>query len=188
MLSKLKSKIVVAAILIMMVALMAQSTLAYYSTVGKATNVVTTGNIQFIIHETTDSGAEFPKEGVYVLPGDTVSKQVSIENDCEHPFYLRVKIVYGKDSQGVSVEDCFKPEINEEHWELHDGWYYYKGIVEPGKTTPDVFSRVEIVGSKVDNSYLAENLQLTVLAQAVQSENNPISDGNTYTASGWPKE
>ena len=188
MLSKLKTKIAVIAILIMMVALMAQSTLAYDAVVGNATNVVTAGNIRFAIHETTDAGEEFPKEGVSVLPGDTVSKQVSIENGCEHPFYLRVKIVYGEDSQGVSVADCFKPEINEAYWELHDGWYYYKGIVKPGETTPDVFSRVEIVGSRVDNSYLAENLRLTVLAQAVQSENNPISDGNTYTASGWPIE
>jgi len=31
-------------------------------------------------------------------------------------------------------------------------------------------------------------LTLTVNVQAVQSENNPITDGKTYTASGWPAE
>lgn len=188
MLGKIKIKIFVVALVAAMMAFISTSTLAYYSTVGKATNVVTSGNIQFIIHEKTDQGKEFPREGVYIVPGDIVSKEVSIENDCEHPFYLRVKIVYGVDSTELSAEECFKLNINEEHWELHDGWYYYKGIVNPDETTPNVFSHVEMVGAKIDNSYIGKTLTLTVNAQAVQSENNPITDGNTYTASGWPAE
>ncbi len=185
---KIKIKIFVVALVAAMMAFISTSTLAYYQAVGTATNVVTSGNIQFIIHEMTDQGKEFPKEGVYIVPGDIVSKKVSIESDCEHPFYLRVKMVYGVDSQELTAEDCFKLNIDEEHWVLHDGWYYYTGIVSPGEMTPDVFSHVEIVGSKVDNSYLGKTLTLTVKAQAVQSENNPITDGNTYTASGWPAE
>ena len=185
---KIKMKISVIALVAVLLTVMSQATLAYYQAVGKATNVVTSGNIQFMIHEKTDQGTEFPKEGVYIVPGDIVSKQVSIENDCAHPFYLRVKIVYGVNSQELSAEECFKLNINEEHWELHDGWYYYKGIVSPGETTPNVFSHVEMVGSKIDNSYIGKTLTLTVNAQAVQSENNPISNGNTYTASGWPAD
>lgn len=188
MFGKIKLKIAVVALAAMALTFLSQTSLAYYQTVGKATNVVTSGNIQFIIHEKTDSGTEFPQEGVYIVPGDIVSKKVSIESDCEHPFYLRVKIVYGVNSQELSSEDCFKLNINDEHWIYHDGWYYYKDVVEPGETTPNVFSHVEIVGSKVDNSYIGKTLTLTVKAQAVQSENNPIEDGNTYTASGWPKE
>lgn len=188
MFSKIKAKCAVIALVAVALTFLTQGTLAYYSTIGKATNVVTSGNIQFIIHEKTDQGTEFPKEGVYIVPGDIVSKEVSVENDCEHPFYLRVKMVYGVDSQELSSEDCFKLNIDESNWELHDGWYYYKGVVNPGETTPNVFSHVEIVGSKVDNSYIGKTLTLTVDAQAVQSENNPISNGSTYTASGWPKE
>ncbi len=188
MLGKIKIKISVIALVAILITMMGQASLAYYSTVGKATNVVTSGNIQFIIHEMTDQGKEFPREGVYIVPGDIVSKKVSIESDCEHPFYLRVKIVYGVNSQELSAEDCFKLNINEEHWELHDGWYYYKGVVDPNETTPNVFSHVEMVGSKIDNSYIGKTLTLTVKAQAVQSENNPITDNNTYTASGWPAE
>ena len=51
-----------------------------------------------------------------------------------------------------------------------------------------MFSHVEIVGDKVDNRYIGKTLTLTVVAHAVQSENNPITDGLTYTAAGWPKE
>ena len=185
---KSKFKILVVALVALMMTFMSQTTLAYYSTIGKATNVVTSGNIQFIIHEKTDQGTDFPEEGVYVLPGDIVSKRVTIENDCDHPFYLRAKIVYGASEQELSAEECFKLNINEEYWEEHDGWYYFKEIVEPGETTPHVFSHVEVVGAKVDNSYIGKTLLLTVKAQAVQSENNPLTDGLTYTASGWPEE
>lgn len=188
MLGKIKIRIFVVAVIAIMVSFINASTLAYYSTVGKATNVVTSGNIQFIIHETTDQGKEFPREGVYIVPGDIVSKKVNIESDCEHPFYLRVKMIYGVNSQELSAEDCFKLNINEEYWELYEGWYYYKGIVQPGDTTPYVFSHVEIVGSKVDNSYIGKTMTLTVKAQAVQSENNPITDGKAYTAFGWYNE
>ena len=75
MLGKIKIKIFIVALVAALITLMSQATLAYYSTVGKATNVVTSGNIQFIIHEMTDQGKEFPKEGVYIVPGDIVSKK-----------------------------------------------------------------------------------------------------------------
>ncbi len=188
MFRKIKLQMAAIALFAMVVAFSTQGTLAYYSTVGKATNVVTTGNIQFIIHETTDQGTAFPEEGVYIIPGDVVSKEVTIESDCQHPFYLRVKIVYGVDSQELSADDCFKLNINEQSWKYVDGWYYYQGIVEPGQTTPEVFSHVEIVGAKVDNRYIGKTLTLSVVAHAVQSENNPIQNGDTSTASGWPKE
>jgi len=185
---KLKIRSAVVALCAIILTFISQDTLAYYSIVGKATNVVTSGDIQLAIHEMTDQGTEFPEEGVYIVPGDIVSKQVSVENVSDHPFYLRVKVVYGIDSQELSAEDCFKLNINTDNWELYDGWYYYKGIVVPGQTTPNVFSHVEIVGSKVDNSYIGKTLTLTVRAQAVQSENNPVEDMQTYTASGWPAE
>ena len=186
MFGKIKIKIAVIAIVAIAVSFVMQSTLAYYTVLGTATNVVTSGDIQFIIHETTDQGTEFPREGVYVIPGDIVSKKVTIESDCGHPFYLRVKMVYGIDSKELTADDCFKLNINEENWKYYDGWYYYTGIVNPGETTPQVFSHVEMVGDSIDNSYLGKTLKLTVKAQAVQSENNPIEGGNTYTALGWP--
>lgn len=185
---KINIRILVFALAAMVLSLISQTSLAYYSTTGKATNVVTSGNIQFIIHETTDQGKEFPTEGVYVIPGDVVSKKVTVESDCDHPFYLRIKLVYGIKSTELSADDCFKLNINEEHWELHDGWYYYKDVVDPNETTPEIFSHVEIVGSKVDNNYIGKTLTLTVNAQAVQSENNPLKDNKTYTALGWPEE
>ena len=185
---KSKFKIFVVSIVAVIMSFISTSSFAYYQTVGKATNVVTSGNIRLLIHETTDQGTKFPEEGVYITPGDVVSKKVTIENVCSHPFYLRVKMLYDIDSEELTVDDCFKLNINEEYWEFHEGWYYFKEIVKPGETTPYVFSHVEIVGNKVDKSYIGKILSLTVNAQAVQSENNTLTDGKIHTASGWPKE
>ena len=163
-------------------------TLAYYSNVNKATNVITSGNIQFITNEKTDKGDKFPEEGIYIVPGDVVSKQVSIQSDCNHPFYVRAKAVFGADSKDISAANSFKLDINSEDWILKDGWYYYKDIVNPGQSTTNLFSQVEVVGSQMDNSFLGANLKISVVAQAVQSENNTVNGNETYTAVGWPQE
>lgn len=188
MLKKIKRRLAVIAMAAIIVTLCSQTTLAYYTVVGSATNVVTSGEIQLMIHETTDQGTPFPQEGVYIVPGDVVSKEVTIENVCTHPFYLRVKLVYGINSQELPAADCFKLNIDEENWIYEDGWYYYTGTLQPGEITPAIFSHVEIVGSKVDNSYIGKTLTLSVIAQAVQSENNPIQNGDITTVVGWPAE
>ena len=184
--AKLKLRLLLIAVAAIVVTIFSQSTLAYYTTVGKATNVVTSGNMKFIIHEKTEAGTDFPEEGVYIIPGDIVSKKVTIESVCEHPFYLRVKMVYGinGDTQ-LSTEDCFGLNINRNDWIEKDGWFYYKEIVQPGSITSAVFSQVEIIGDKVDNSYIGKTLKLTVSAQAVQSENNPAD--TPMDAVGWPE-
>lgn len=181
-----KRKLAVIAVIAIVLTLFAQGTVAYFSHVGKATNVVTSGNIQFIIHETTNGGGLFPSNGVVVLPGDVVEKKVTFESDCTHPFYLRAKLTYAVNDTTLTAADCFAPDINTTDWEYHDGWYYYKAIVEPGKTTTELLSDVTIVGDKVDNAYIGKKLTLSVVAQAVQSEHNPLTDGHTYTALGWP--
>lgn len=189
MLRKIKSRLAVISLAAIVLTLLTQGTLAYYTTIGKATNVVTSGNLQLTIHEMTDQGTEFPDEGVYVIPGDVVSKVVTVENSCDHPFYLRVKLVYGINSADLPYEDCFKLDINSEYWTYKDGWYYYNDILQPAEESEQVFSHVEIVGSKVDTSYIGKTLSITVKAQAVQSENNPpAQDGDFTTVSGWPAE
>lgn len=188
MFRKIKMRFLAIGLAAMLVCLLTQPALAYYTTVGTATNVVTSGDISLKIKEMTDQGNAFPTDGVYVIPGDIVSKIVTIENICEHPFYLRVKLVYGASGEELPAEDCFKLNINTENWTLKDGWYYYTGVLQPGEETPELFSHVEIVGNKVDTSYIGKTLQLTVQAQAVQSENNPIENNDTTTASGWPAE
>lgn len=183
---KAKGRLLLIALAAILITVLTQPTLAYYTTIGKATNVVTSGDIQLQIHEKTADGSDFPEEGVYVIPGDTVSKQVSVENVCGHPFYLRVKLVSGSTSEALSAEDCLKMNIDTQNWTYQDGFYYFNRILQPGEQTPALFTQVEIVGSKVDQNHIGSTLSLTVNAYAVQSENNPAE--HPWDASGWPAE
>ena len=181
-----RSKLLLIALAAILVTVLTQPTLAFYTTVGTATNVVTSGNIQLKIHEKTADGSDFPAEGVYVIPGDIVSKQVSIENVCTHPFYLRVKLVSSATNEALTPGDCLKLNINTQNWTEKGGYYYYNKILQPFETTPALFTQVEIVGSKVDQSHIGSTLSLTVNAYAVQSENNPAE--YPWSASGWPAD
>ena len=183
---KAKARLLLIALAAILATVLTQPTLAYYTVTGKATNVVTSGDIQLKIHERTADGSDFPEEGVYIIPGDIVSKQVSVENVCGHPFYLRVKLVSGSDNQDLSAEDCLKLNIDTSNWTYLEGFYYFNRILQPGETTPALFTQVEIVGSKVDQRHIGSTLSLTVNAYAVQSENNPAA--NPWDAAGWPAE
>lgn len=188
MLQKIKLRFLALSLTAILICLVTQPSMAFYTSFGTATNVVTSGNIQLIIHETTDQGTPFPEEGVYVIPGDIVSKVVTVENDCAHPFYLRIKAVYAANSETLSPEECFALNINTEYWTYHEGWYYYNVALQPGEMSQWFFSQVEIVGSKVNTSHIGMALNLTVVAQAVQSENNPVVNNDPTTAIGWPAE
>ena len=184
--SRLKLQIITVMIFAMLLTVISNTTLAYYTVVDTATNVVTSGEIKLKIHEKTADGSDFPEEGVYIIPGDIVSKQVSIENVCAHPFYLRVKLVSSSTNAALSAEDCLKMDINTAHWTFLDGYYYYNEILQPGQFTPALFTQVEIVGSKVDQTHVGSTLSLTVNAYAVQSENNPAEF--PWHANGWPAD
>ena len=179
-----KSKLLLVAIAAILATVLTQPSLAYYTTIGIATNVVTSGEIKLKIHEKTADGSDFPAEGIYIIPGDIVSKQVSVENVCDHPFYLRVKLVSGSDNQYLTADDCLKMNIDTKNWTYLDDYYYFNRILQPGEITPALFTEVEIVGSKVDQTCIGSTLSLTVKAFAVQSEHNPAE--HPWEASGWP--
>ena len=183
---KARSRLLLIAIAAILITVLTQPSLAFYTTIGKATNVVTSGNIQLQIHEKTADGSDFPAEGVYIVPGDIVSKRVSIENVCTHPFYLRVKLVSASTNAALTPEDCLKMDIDTANWTYRDGFYYFNRILQPGETTPALFTQVEIVGSRVDQTHVGSMLSLTVNAYAVQSENNPADF--PWDAAGWPAE
>lgn len=183
---KAKARLLLIALAAILITVLTQPTLAYYTYMGKATNVVTSGSIRLQIHEKTADGTDFPTEGVFVIPGDIVSKRVYVGNVCEHPFYLRVSLVASSTNEALTPEDCMKLDINTQNWTFHDGYYYYNRVLQPGEVTEDLFSQVEIVGSRVDQTHVGSMLGLTVNAYAVQSEHNPAEF--PWDASGWPAD
>lgn len=183
---KAKSRLLLIALAAILVTVLTQPSLAYYTTLGVATNVVTTGGVQLEIIEKTADGSDFPKEGVNVIPGDIVSKRVSVQNVCDQPFYLRLSLVSGSTNEALSAEECLRLDIDTVHWTYRDGYYYYNEILQPAETTPPLFTQVEIVGEKVDRTHGGSVLRLVVNAYAVQSANNPAD--HPWDAFGWPTE
>lgn len=182
-----KTRLLLAAICLaaVLATLVSQNTLAFYTVIGRATNTVTTGNIKLNIHETTENGDPFPETGVYILPGQVVGKRVTVENACQHPFWLRVRLVYGIEGSSLSYEDLLQVDLNREAWTVReDGFIYYNKVLGPGKFTEPVFTQVQVAGEKLDLSYVGSTLTLTVDAYAVQSENNPADA--PWNAAGWP--
>lgn len=183
---KTRNTCLVLAVAVILITLISAPTLAYYTVIGKATNVVTSGDISLAIHEKTADGADFPAEGVTVLPGDVVGKRVTVENVCAHPFYLRVQLYNPATKQVLSVSDCMQVDLNTNDWTVGaDGFIYYNTVLQPGQTTQPVFTQVHIVGEKVTRENIGDTLQLTVNAYAVQSENNPAE--HPWDAAGWPE-
>ena len=183
---KAKFRLLLIALAAIVVTVLTQPTLAFYTKLGVATNVVTSGGVQLKIIEKTADGSDFPTEGVTVIPGDVVSKRVSVQNVCDQPFYLRLKLVSSSTNEELTPEECMKLDIDTVHWTYLDGYYYYNTILNPTETTPALFTQVEIVGSKIDQSHTGSLLRLVVNAYAVQSANNPAE--HPWDASGWPAD
>lgn len=166
---------------------MTRQTFAYYTVTGTATNVVTSGSIKLKIHEQTKDGEPFPSQGIRVYPGDKVSKEVTVENTCDQPFYLRIRLTNGVEKQLASVENVFAFDLNTADWTLHeDGCYYYNHVLQPGQITSALFKEVEIVRKHVDGRFSGRTLTLTVTADAVQAKNNPAE--HPWQAAGWPAQ
>ena len=179
-------KLLVVALAVALIAVLSYGTLAFYSTTGKATNVITAGQIELAIHEKTADGQNFPAEGVSVIPGDVVDKIVTVENVSNHPFYLRVKLVNNSTDISLS-DDSLQVNLNTKNWtEGNDGYIYYNSVLMPGQITAPVFTQVELVGENVTVSHIGATLSLTVDAEALQSENNPAV--YPWDAAGWAAE
>lgn len=181
---KAKLRLLLIAFAAIVVTVMTQPSLAYYTKLGVATNVITTDGVQLEIIEKTADGSDFPAEGVSVIPGDIVSKRVSVANVCTQPFYLRLQLVSSSTNETLTPEECMKMDIDTVNWTYVDGYYYYNEILNPAEMTTPLFTQVEIVGEKVDRTHATSVLSLTVNAYAVQSANNPAE--HPWDASGWP--
>ena len=180
-----KLKLCFIAFLMCIVSLLSFETLAYYTVTGTARNVITFGELPSEVIETTATGDEFPEEGVYIMPGDIVSKIVKVANKSGHPFYVRVKLVKGSDNVELTPEECLQIETDTVNWTLKDGYYYYnKAVPAYGETEP-LFREVEIVGDKITKGQIGSILTVTVKTFVVQSENNADTP---FEAVGWPAE
>ena len=184
----MKRKMLIISLLVMCLSLFAGGTLAYFTTIGKARNVVTAGNIGIDVIERDAQGNPF-EDVTGVVPGEVIDKIVTVKNTTEaNPCWVRIgiekEILLAPEKSGDIDLSLLELDINEEFWTEEDGYYYYLEAVEPGEETEPLFRTVTFNKIKMGNLYQGCTAKINVEAQAVQSANN---GGSVWEAKGWPK-
>ncbi len=198
----MKRKIAALAVIVIALSLAAYGTVAYFTATGTAHNVLTMGNIGIKLNDKTevvengekklvDFTTEYP-DGMPVMPATEASKIVSVENTGSAPAWVRVKIekpvepadaaVTGLDTKYVGLN------YNTANWvDGGDGFWYCIEPLKPGAVTPNLFDTVTF-SKDMGNDYMNCKFNIIVSAQAVQSDNNGVGDGqDVLDVAGWPE-
>lgn len=179
--NKVRRRVAISALIVLMAALIAGGTLAYFTAEETAYNVITTGNLDMTLHEETTGGEAFPTEGISgVMPGENVDKKVYIENSGNVGMFVRISVETKIVPDTLSLK-YITLDLNTTDWTEQDGFYYYNRVLEAGETTAPLFTQVSF-DKNMPNEYQACKVMIDVKAQSVQSRNNGDS---ALTAAGW---
>lgn len=191
----MKKRIFALAVVLTCLSILASTTLAYFTDIGTARNVITSGGIGIQVIEQQLVGGTlqpWPEVPVPVMPGTAVSKIASAKN-LEQPAWIRMNYtVTVYDAAGKTMDvpagelaEVIVIDANDDAWTQKDGWWYYKAAVNTGETTEPLFEEVVFSGPYMDNKYQNCTVTVDVTAQAVQKANNGAT---VWEAKGWPEE
>lgn len=173
-----------AVLLFLLLAVLPYHTLAYFTDETRTNNIITMGNLSLQLHEIGADGKPFPSEALTgVMPGQQIAKQVFLENAGAATMWVRVRLVT-QVSGGLSFDPYFSLDLDTDHWEARDGWYYYAAPLAAGQVTEDLFTTVT-ASTQMGNAYQDCTVTISVQAQAVQYDNNGAT---VWEATGWPAE
>ena len=194
----MKKKIFSLALVVCCTAVMAfGGTMAYFTADDVATNVITSGKIDIKLNEVTlkvdpEKGESIPFENVTgVMPNEQIDKIVSVENiNLAEPAYIRVWVGpeiklsdENADKQGNVDYGLIIIDFNDKDWTYKEGYWYYNKVLNTSAETEPLFTKVEF-SKDMGNMYQDAQVTVHVVAQAVQSKNNPGT--SALTAQGWP--
>ena len=188
----MRKKLIAGAVALLCLTMLGYSTIAYFTAEDTATNVITSGNIQIQLQETaiTEDGEtvlfQDSQERFDVVPGQSVSKIVTVQNTGENDAYIRIKIQKQIDlAEGVTGPPdtgLLGLDINKESWTEKEGFYYYNKPLSPGAVTEPLFETV-IFDASMNNLYQNSTALIEVTAYATQVDNN---GADVMEARGWP--
>lgn len=200
----MKKKCFALGVVVLCLSLLAGSTWAYFSAEGRAHNVITSGSIGIQIIEKTRSQdgtklEDFPADGMKnIMPGSVVSKIVSVANTGTGEAWIRVKVepsILAKDQTPLPLTiqgsdgpvDVMRYAVKSDWVDGGDGYFYHKTPVAPGENTALLLDQVTFA-LEMGNAYQNSTAQLTIVAQAVQTANNPKPEsGKLSDIPGWPE-
>ena len=188
----MKKKILYIAAMVICLAIITSGTLAYFTAEDTARNVITSGGVEVsVVEQQLVDGTlmPYPDRPVPVMPGETVSKIVSVQSALQ-PAWVRMAytvVFYNAagEKMEISEEELNKVvaiEPDTTAWTQVDGWWYCHAAVGSGETTAPLFEEVSFSGPEMGNQYQNCTVEVFVTAQAVQQANNGVS---AVEAVGW---
>jgi len=189
----MKRRFAYCAILCMLAALLAHSTVAYYTAQTTVRNTVTSGGIDIqVVERQLDNGVlkPYPADPIEIMPGSEVSKVVSVQN-LDEPAWVRMAYfvaVLDENEQerfvpAAEISRVMTLDTNTAKWTYKDGWWYYADALTTGAESTPLFTEVTFSAAEMGDDYQNGAIRIDVVAQAVQKVHN----GDTVMdAAGWP--
>lgn len=168
-----KRKILALASAVCMVAILAiGGTLAYFTSTKEATNTFTVGNVDITLTEPNWEGSG-SQDAPEVYPGEPLAKDPTVTNDGANPCFVRIKVT-GLDCLAPAGNITYRTDYVDgklgDNWERHtDGYFYYKKVLEVGKTTDALFDQI-VIPTNLTNGDAKTKFNVVVTAEAVQAQ------------------
>ena len=175
------------------------STFAYFEDAGAAENFLDTGIFK------VDLIDDFENDRL-TLPGDTVSKDVSMKNNGTYDAVVRIKL---DPSWTPAVDGAGNPLLTDKvtvtygtniitDWTYFGGWYYYNKILPPAQATSLLVDALKLEPVSNDlhrTDYSAAKFNLNIQSESLQAQAEAAQENwsASYIVSGsaliwsvWP--
>ena len=172
--------------------------LAMFTDTETATNVVTIGNLDITLDETSYDEDGIPGDRTSgehkyeIMPGCNFVKDPQIHNVGDNPAWVRANIAVTCNNKDLekSMQDYIASKMESStQWKLVNGKYVATSILIPGESIGvfelslnDIFNKNISEFSKYTQNDLSKaNFDIVVTAEAIQADNN----GATYDLVDW---
>lgn len=139
------------------------------------------GTFAWLSFKTGPVNNSFAKGSVPIVPEEKldgqVKKSVTIQNTGNFPALIRLSITANRIDEAGNIiggDPIFLP-VNSNDWDCVNGFYYYKGIVQPNGETSNLFTQ--------DVDYTG--MEINIMAQSVQASGNFGTDENPVSPSQY---
>lgn len=162
----------------------------------KATNVFTSGNVKIELNE------KYINKPKVIMPCSFFTREITVKNTGNKDCYVMLVIGDKFKDQTEDVKDAFdmhtaklymieyavSPHSQGDKWIGDKDTIYYSEPLKAGETTEPIYVS-DNFNSEIKQEIKLESFACKCDAFAVQSDNNPVSDGKTVAdIKTWPKK